>query len=262
MKIAIIGQDQKKKREIIDKFLQLRTSYGKPAQSVHDQDIDVTDGLKYNEQWNELQRQLYNRMSLITTQMDKYSDKQYIIYCGHSIDVLVQAIVMSSIEEVSEQFVDKMIYWNRKLMKKLDMIYWLPSGDKVIVEKQTKDEQNQIQCQNQTQIQFEQWYDSQIQIVYQNIWNDYINNFEKSEVLPRQCPGIGVFQSSSQAQQLADIVQDLDQNSDAQAEMDNIAKLQSLVKDKRLLDQMKKVLSQKTIPLPSGQRVTIGGFQV
>lgn len=40
--------------------------------------------------------------------------------------------------------------------------------------------------------------------------------------------------------------------------MDDMAKLDKIIKDKKLLDMMKETLKQNTIPLPSGERITSG----
>lgn len=248
MKIAIIGQDVENKKKIIDKFLQLIGNYGTVKESIHDEQFEVKDDLKINEDWNEIEVELYQRMSVVTDQMDKYADKTNIVYCGHSLDVLAETMALYSMEEVSADFVEKMIYWNRKLMQKLDLIYWLASPDKVIEVNEETDEE----------VEYEKYYEHQLEVVYNNIWSDYTERFNTSEILPRDCPGIAFFETDTPAAEMYEIVHDLDTIDDKTARMDDIAKLDSIIKDKKLLDMMKNSLMQNTIPLPTGERLESG----
>ena len=136
-------------------------------------------------------------------------------------------------------------------MKKLDLIYWLPDAEKVLTDIKEDEE-----------IDLDKWFEHSVEVAYNNIWDDYVNNFEKSVILPRQCPGIGVFESEAPGAELADIVQDLHDTEGKDTRLDDIAKLDHIIKDKRLLDSMKKVLMQNTIPLPSGERITSGGISL
>jgi hypothetical protein len=250
MKIAIIGQDFEQKKKIIEKFLQLSGTYGTLKETIHDEEITVKDDLKLNEEWNELEIELYQRMSFVTDLMDKYTDKTNVVFNGHSLDILAETMALYGMEEVSEEFVEKMIYWNRKLMQKLDLIYWLASPEKII---ELKDDE---------EVEYEKFYEHQLEVVYNNIWNDYTTRFEVSEILPRDCPGMAFFETDTPAAEMFEIVHDLDTVDDKTARMDDIAKLDKIIKDKKLLDQMKNALMETTIPLPSGERVSSGGISL
>jgi hypothetical protein len=250
MKIAIIGQDVDSKKKIIEKFLQLIGNYGTVKESIHDNEFEVKDDLKLNEEWNEVEVELYQRMSVVTDQMDKYADKTNIVYCGHSLDILAETMALYAMEEVSDEFVEKMIYWNRKLMQKLDLIYWLASPDKIL---ELKDDE---------EVEYEKYFEHQMEVVYNNIWNDYTTRFEVSEILPRDCPGMAFFESDSPASEMFEIVHDLDNVDDKTARMDDIAKLDRIIKDKKLLEQMKSAMMERTIPLPNGEIMTSGGINL
>lgn len=250
MKIAIIGQNVDGKKKIIEKFLQLIGNYGTVKESIHDEQFEVKDDLKLNDEWNEVEKELYQRMSLVTDQMDKYADKTNVVFNGHSLDILAETMTLYGMEEVSEEFVEKIIYWNRKLMQKLDLIYWLASPEKVI---EIKDDE---------EVEYEKFYEHQLEVVYNNIWNDYTTRFEVSEILPRDCPGIAFFETDTPAAEMFEIVHDLDTVDDKTARMDDMAKLDKIIKDKKLLDQMKNALMENTIPLPSGERVSSGGISL
>lgn len=250
MKIAIIGQDVDSKKKIIEKFLQLIGNYGTVKESIHDDELEVKDDLKLNEEWNEVEVELYQRMSVVTDQMDKYADKTNIVYCGHSLDILAETMALYAMEEVGDDFVEKMIYWNRKLMQKLDLIYWLASPDKIL---ELKDDE---------EVEYEKYFEHQMEVVYNNIWNDYTTRFEVSEILPRDCPGMAFFESDTPAAEMFEIVHDLDTVDDKTARMDDIAKLDRIIKDKKLLEQMKSAMMERTIPLPNGEIMTSGGINL
>lgn len=250
MKIAIIGQNVEQKKTVIEKFLQLIGTYGTVKQSIHDEEFQIKDDLKLNEEWNEVEIELYQRMSIVTDQMDKYKDKTNVVYCGHSLDILAETMTLYGMEEVSDEFVEKMIYWNRKLMQKLDLIYWLPSPDKII---ELKDDE---------EVEYEKYYEHQLEVVYNNIWNDYTERFDISEILPRDCPGMAFFETDTPAAEMFEIVHDLDTVDDKTARMDDMAKLDRIIKDKKLLDQMKNALMERSIPLPSGEYVSQGGIKI
>lgn len=247
MKIAIIGQGVEDKKKILNKFLELCPNYGTLKETIYDEEVSVADGVKFNDEWNETEKEVYKRIAFLTTQHEKYACKENVIWLGHSLDILVEAIALNGIKEVSEDFVEKIIYWNQKLMKKLDLIYWLPDSSKVLTEVKEDEE-----------VDIDKWIEHSIEVAYNNIWDDYLNNFDNSVILPRHCPGIGVFESDSQGAELADIVQDLHATEGKDTRLDDIAKLDSIIKDKRLLEGMKNVLMENTIPLPSGEVVKSG----
>lgn len=251
MKIAIIGQNVENKKKILEKFLELCSDYGTLAETIYDEEVSVVDEVKFNEEWNNTEKEVYKRIAFLTTQHDKFKDKENVIWVGHSLDILMEAIALNAMEEVSSDFVEKIIYWNQKLMKKLDLIYWLPDADKVLGEINEDEE-----------VDLDKWFEHSVEIAYNNIWDDYLNNFDNSVILPRHCPGIGVFESEDGGAELADIVQDLHDTDGKDTRLDDIAKLDNIIKDKKLLEGMKKVLMEKSIPLPSGERVTSGGISL
>ena len=265
MKIAIIGQNVEAKKQILEKFLELCPDYGTLAETIYDEEVSVADEVKFNEEWTECEIELYKRIALLTTQHDKYKDKENVIFIGHSLDILVDTLIWNDCNEVSDEFVEKIIYWNQKLMKKLDLIYWLPEADAIVSEETLKHfeelAEKEILTADESK-ELDKWDAHYMEIAYNNIWDDYLNNFDNSVILPRHCPGIGVFESEDGGAELADIVQDLHVTEGKDTRLDDIAKLDSIIKDKKLLEGMKKVLMQNTIPLPSGERVTSGSISL
>ena len=70
------------------------------------------------------------------------------------------------------------------------------------------------------------------------------------------------FETDAPAAEMFEIVHDLDTVDDKTARMDDMAKLDKIIKDKKLLDQMKNALMENTIPLPSGERISSGGISL
>ena len=158
-----------------------------------------------------------------------------------------------NMEEVSSDFVEKMIYWNQRCMKKLDLIYWWACADNVIEIKEDTDVDK---------IEDEVYYEHLLEVVYNNIWDDYVSNFEGSEILPKDCPGMAFFETDRPGAEMAEILQDRDTADLETQRMDDMAKLDKIIKDKKLLDMMKETLKQNTIPLPSGERITSGSISL
>ena len=251
MKIAIIGQNVEQKKSLIEDFRNRCSGYVTMQETIYDEDISISNEVRFNNEWNETEKELYKRLSLITTQMDKAEDKDDVIWVGHSLDILVETIVLHSMEEVSQEFVEKIIYWNKKLMKKLDLIYWLPNSEKVLTD--FKDDE---------EVELDKWFEHSVEVAYNNLWDEYMNNFDKSEILPRDCPGMGVFETSDYGAELADIVCDLVATDGKDTRLDDIEKLNSIIKDKRLLKNIHELLATKTIPLPDGNIVTSGEIKM
>jgi hypothetical protein len=259
MKIAVIGQNVDEKKKLLNSFCGICSSYGHYQSDIYnfgeegvEPDILAeVEKVKLNDGWNDTEKELYKRICLLTTQHDKAKDKENVIWVGHSLDILVETITLNSMEEVGDEFVEKIIYWNKKLMKKLDLIYWLPDADKILPE--IKDDE---------EIDLEKWFAHSAEVAYNNIWTDYIKNFDKSEILPRECPGMGVFETADYAAELADIVNDLHETDGKDTRLDDIEKLNSIIKDKRLLKNIHEILATKTIPLPDGNIVTSGEIKM
>lgn len=290
MKIAIIGQDFEAKKKIINKFMELCPTYGTPKETIYDNEVSIPEDVKLNEQWSPVEKELYKRMYFLVTQMDKYYDKENIVYLGHSLDILVETMKYNSIVQsgflnmddyVSDDFVEKMIYWNQKLMQKLDLIYWLPCSEKFFTEQEMEDFKkygdtpyecylDEAKSEDDLEKLFteridkweDKWLDQQAEIIYNNIWNEYVSNFDKSEILPKDCPGMAFFETDRPGAEMAEIVQDLDTADLETQRMDDMAKLDKIIKDKKLLDMMKETLKQNTIPLPSGERITSGSISL
>lgn len=53
MKIAIIGQNIEAKKKILEKFLELCSDYGTLAETIYDDEVTVSEDVKFNEEWNE-----------------------------------------------------------------------------------------------------------------------------------------------------------------------------------------------------------------
>ena len=65
----------------------------------------------------------------------------------------METIALNGMEEVGSDFVEKIIYWNQKLMKKLDLIYWLPDAEKVLTDIKEDEE-----------IYLDKWFEHSVEI--------------------------------------------------------------------------------------------------
>ena len=51
-------------------------------------------------------------------------------------------------------------------------------------------------------IDLDKWFEHSVEVAYNNIWDDYINNFDHSVILPSHCPGMGVFETEAPGAEL------------------------------------------------------------
>lgn len=86
---------------------------------------------------NEVEQILFAKILLLEDQYEKYKDIGHIIYNGSSIDILVNALILCEQGYISEEFTEKVIYHNKKMLRNIDVIYLMP--DESINEKSDDD---------------------------------------------------------------------------------------------------------------------------
>ena len=69
-----------------------------------------------------LRRKYIRELHFLTTQHDKYADKENVIWV-ETVLTFLWRLLLSMEWKVGSDFCEKIIYWNQKLMKKLDLIY-------------------------------------------------------------------------------------------------------------------------------------------
>lgn len=131
MKIAICSSGAECRESLIKSFMKQWPMYAAPAQDIFNTDEYEeslnTDLQASREKMNEAEKILFDKLIFFEAQMKKYKDVGYIIYNGCSVDILVEALILCEKEIVSEEFVEKIIYHNKKILRDLDVVYFLPN---------------------------------------------------------------------------------------------------------------------------------------
>lgn len=132
MKIAFCGSDDENRKSVIKSFISQWPMYATPSQDIFtdtEWPAEAHENLNESkEKLNELEQVLFSKLVLLETQMEKYKDQGYIVYNGSGVDILVNALVLCEDGLVSEEFVEKIIYHNKKMLRELDVIYFIPNN--------------------------------------------------------------------------------------------------------------------------------------
>lgn len=141
MKIAICGSNDENRLHLIKSFISKWPMYATPAENIFEDtkwpDESTKDLEDLKNELNEVEQLLFAKMILIDKQYENYKENGYIIYNGCGIDILVNSLILCEQGFVSEDFVEKIIYHNKKLLRKLDVVYYLP--DNTISEESEED---------------------------------------------------------------------------------------------------------------------------
>lgn len=110
MKIAICGSNNELRKDLVKTVMNNWPMYKTPAKTIED-DIEWPDDIKALDitkgKLNDIEKQLYSKLILISKQYNDYKDEKYMIYNGCSIDVMLMSIFLNEIDEVSDEFVEK-----------------------------------------------------------------------------------------------------------------------------------------------------------
>lgn len=175
MKIAICGRDKESRTDMIKSFISQWPMYATPSETIWNTERawpekcpEALTDLK--EKLNDVERYLFNRILLLEEQYEKFKEEGYLIFDGSSLDILVNAAVLCEDGYISEEFMEKVIYHNKKMLHDIDVIYWLP--DETIDEKSNDD-------------------DKAIEMAYANLYDSYQVEFDKSPFFDhKNCPSI------------------------------------------------------------------------
>jgi hypothetical protein len=122
MKIAICGSNDNLRNDLIKSFISQWSMYATPAETIFN---DVKwpencekDLVELKEKLNPVEQILFAKMLLLEQQYEKYKEEGYIIYNGSGIDILVNALILCEGGYISDEFVEKIIYHNKKLLRK------------------------------------------------------------------------------------------------------------------------------------------------
>lgn len=241
MKIAIVSANDTKRKELVENIVKawggvFPTPALTIASELTEEDVKTPSSIDLT-QWNETEQYLYRRLFLLQKQAEDYREEKNIVYNGSTLDILANALYLMSLGEVTPEFVEKMVYWNKIVMKTLDLIYILPAHK--------EPEEGEILTEEEGET------NALDNIIY-NLFTEYTDNIEKSEIFPAQdCPGIAVLETDDPITEIR-LVVDSNGNLAGEDDPSQVQKLYDSIKDPRLLKNVKEIMEAKTIPLIGG----------
>lgn len=246
MKIAITSSSPEKARTIRDDIMKAWNGvFPSPSISVFDDPKTMTakGPVDFDEtQWSSEEVDLWKKIWLLQSQYDEYKEQKNIVFLGSPIDILAETLYKFSVGEVGDDFVDKVIYWHKQLLKRLDLVYIAPAADynKGEDEELTEEEEHTLMMDG----------------YIANIFTQYTDNFEQSELfIHDDCPGIALLETDDPISEIR-LVVDRNGNIGEEDSPEQIQKLYDSIKDQRLLKNVKEIMEQKRIPLVGGGTTT------
>jgi hypothetical protein len=116
-------------------------------------------------------------MLLLEKQYESYKDVGHIIYNGCGVDILVNSLILCESGHVSEDFVERVIYHNKKLLRKIDVVYYQPNSN--ITDESDEDAKL-------------------LENVYWNFYDNYQTEFDNSPFFDQKnCPSILLLETNS-----------------------------------------------------------------
>lgn len=181
MKIAISGSNDTNRANLIKSFISQWPMYATPSETIF-QDINWPESApaaleETKMGMNEIEQKLFAKILLLEQQYEKYKDVGYIIYNGCGVDVLVNALILCEENYVSEEFVEKVIYHNKKLLRELDVVYY--QSDNTLTNESPEDAK-------------------MLESVYWNFYDNYQVDFDNSPFFDQKnCPSILLLDTDS-----------------------------------------------------------------
>lgn len=248
MKIAFIGTQENRLKDLTKDFLNEWSTFVTPASTIYDEELEIPEDIKIPleklEKFNDIEKDLYLRMSLLDYQYEKYKELKNVVWMGSSLDVLAESLLYNNIEAVSDDFVKEMIYKSKKIIKNLDLIYWMPSDKLYEEEKEIK-----IKEEIEDEVKEVMTEDERIlEVIYNNFWDDYIIDFEKSKIFPKSCPGFAYFETTDPINEIRMIINQAGNLMEEEGSQ-SIESLMHAIRDKRLLKNALNILKKPSIPL-------------
>lgn len=187
MKIVLTGNNQAEVSEAIFEAMKRWPMYKTLATSVRDivftdeKAKDVSpDFLKTIDGLNDEEKTLMYRNYMIGSQYDKHKNEEFMFFNGGTIDVLIDAIIGNLNDTVSNKVVEKCIYYNKKLLRNIDAIYWIPDANFWLdVEQQNKGDEEEGEDKEKEEIKVTLTEQEQKrERAYWNLLQDYQFNIE------------------------------------------------------------------------------------
>lgn len=245
MKIAISSSNDANRSNLIKSFISQWQMYATPSDNIFNSKLkeeDMPEALieSYNEM-NDLERELFGKMIFLENQLERYKDNGYLIFNGSGIDILIHSLILCENGHVSEDFVEKIIYHNKKMLRLLDVVYFMPDNE---VTEESEDEKKILES------------------VYWNFYDNYQTEFDNSPFFDQKnCASILLLESASPINEIKML---LDKNgnleSTSQGGLDG--ELIDNEKLKRVLKHNPKLLEAALESLKSDKPLNVGSIKL
>lgn len=236
MKIAIIGSDSEQRKEVVTKIMNKWTCFVQPAETVAEEisdsvveDADIFKRKKHKgilSTLNGYEKRIWNKIILIENQLKKYKLKKNILFCGCTMDVLMETLQAYSDGKVSDQFVEKVIKHNKSVIKEIDLVYMVRNKDiekkyetDVLVKEvhqleepyeedgeKVTEEVKYVLPESLTDEQKGILKKYQLEQYYQNYLDRYFKDGDNSNLFPPEGAAMEQFMSSDPISEFGDIV--------------------------------------------------------
>ena len=209
-------------KNLIKQVQGLWPKYVSPIQTIFDED---TDNKKLENEsnetvkkvladLNEFEKDNFLGWNMLYQQYDKYSNQKYIIYNGSPVDLFAMAMVMRGYGQVSDEYIEKTIYYLKRYLRKLDVVYWLP---------------------NENGTEGLEEVDLALETLYNGIYNQYRTNFSTSPYFDHDyCPAIIRFDTTNYIEEMKYII---DHNGDLEGDQP----VRTLEEEVRTKDKLREI---------------------
>lgn len=243
MKIAICGSDDESRSNLIKSFISQWPMYATPAETIFDEvkwpencekDLD-----ELKEKLNPIEQMLFAKMILIEKQYDTYKDVGHIIYNGCGMDILVISLILCEEGHVSEDFVERVIYHNKKLLRKIDVVYYQPN---INLSKESSEE------------------DKHLENVYWNLYDNYQTDFDNSPFFDQKnCPSILLLETKSPINEIKMLL-DKDGNLEGTSHGGDDSPLMDVARLKKVLRNNPKLLDAALESIKNDKPYNVGSI--
>jgi hypothetical protein len=243
MKIAISGTNDEQRLNLIKSFISQWPMYAMPEENIFQDEIKLEkangDIIKSMESMNELEKKLFSKIIFFENQLAKYKDVGHIIYNGSGNDILVNALILCENNLVSEDFVEKIIYHNKKILRLLDVVYFIPN-DKV---DNNSDDSDKL-----------------LENVYWNLYENYQTEFDQSPFFDhKNCASILLLETNSPINEIKMLL-DKNGNIESTAHGGYDGDLIDSEKLKQVFNSNPQLLSAALESLKNGNRQNVGSI--
>lgn len=260
MKIAIIGTETERVQGLVKEVMKAWDgAFGTPAATIYDETVEWSKGNPATREerekaMGEYGAELLNRMALLADQYESYKEEKNLLYAGCPLDVLANGLFLyeKDPEGITQEAVEKLVYWNKRLIRNLDLIYILPPKKKEAentgenAEKPAGEGEKTEETVEKTEEELDA---ERLEQIYFSLWLQYTDHFEESDIYPhRDCPGIALLETEDPISEMRMVV-DKNGNLAGEESPEDIQKLYNSIRDPKILAEAKKILEKRTIPL-------------